>query len=261
MYLYLYDHFLNDSKFHKTLVKIETRLTDLGIGGKISRLSPLKNIKELINDEVRFGVKTIVAVGGDQTVSLVINNIAKCEDIVFGIIPIGKNNCIAQALGIPHEEEACDVLSARKLEKIDLGKVNNTYFISNIHIAAESRVTLECEESYQITPETNIVSISICNLRPAALEGIQDARFFNPRDGFLEALVEPIQEISKSLFNIFKKKNTDIHNSIFPFKKISVLTKKAVTVTTDGRKVLKPPICIEVVPKKLTVVVGRNRAF
>ncbi|KKQ56205.1 MAG: hypothetical protein US74_C0017G0013, partial [Parcubacteria group bacterium GW2011_GWA2_38_13] len=75
MYLYLYDNSLNSNKYHKLLSHIEMRLTDLGIGGKISRLSPLKNLQDLISDEIRFGVKTIVAVGNDETVSMVINNI------------------------------------------------------------------------------------------------------------------------------------------------------------------------------------------
>lgn len=259
MYLYLYDHFLNDNKYHKLLSRVEMRLTDLGIGGKISRLSPLKNIKELISDEVRFGVKTIVAVGNDETVSAAINNIAKYEGITFGIIPIGKGNTIAYDLGIPEGEEACDVLSARKLQKIDLGRVNNTYFISGINISAENKITLECENSYHITPDTNNCVISICNLRPVAMErvGVRDSSFFNPQDGFLEALVQPAQELSSSFFGIIKR-GRNIKNSVFPFKKISVLTKKSVTVTTDGKKVLKPPIDIEVVPNKLTVVVGRG---
>ena len=260
MYLYLYDHFLNDNKYHKLLSKIEMRLTDLGIGGKISRLSPLKNIKELINDEIRFGVKTIVAVGNDETVSAAINNIAKYEGITFGIIPIGKGNTIAYDLGIPEGEEACDVLSARKLQKIDLGRVNNTYFFSGINISAENKITLECEDSYQITPDTNNCVISICNLRPMAYErvGAENNNFFNPQDGFLEALVQPTLDSTSSFFGILKR-GQSVKNSIFPFKKISVLTKKSVTVTTDGKKVLKPPIDIEVVPSKLTVVVGRGR--
>lgn len=258
MYLYLYDHFLNDPKHQKTLSRIEMRLTDLGIGGKISRLSPLKNLKELINDEIRFGVKTIVAVGNDETVSMVINNIIKYENITFGIIPLGKNNAIAHDLAIPEGEEACDVLSARKLEKIDLGKVNNTYFISGISISAENSITLECENKYHITPETASCSIYICNLRPAALGEASTEGFFNPRDGMLEALVVPMAELSGSFFGFMKKTQT-LKNSIFPFKKISVATKKSVTVTTDGKKVLKPPFDIEVVPKKLTVVVGRKR--
>ena len=128
MYLYLYDSFLNSSKHTKMLARVEMRLTDLGIGGKIARLSPLKNIRELIKDEVKNGVKTVVAVGNDKTVIQIVNDIAE-HAVTLGIIPVGKNNKIAAALGISGTDEACPILSARKLEKIDLGKANNTYFL------------------------------------------------------------------------------------------------------------------------------------
>jgi len=258
MYLYLYDNFLNANKYRKLLSKIETRLTDLGIGGKISRLSPLKNLRDLISDELRFGVKTIVAVGNDETVSTVINNIVNYDNIVFGIIPVGGNNTIASNLGIGHEELACDIISSRRIKKIDLGRVNNTYFISEINIAAENRITLECEDSYQIIPQTHTCLVRIYNLRPEGAEYNGRSDLFNPNDGFLEALVQPVHHMSKTFFGLMKK-SKHITNSIFPFKKISVLSKKSVTVVTDGRKILKPPVDIEVVPNKLTVIVGKNR--
>jgi len=256
MYLYLYDSFLNDNKHYKTLSRIEMRLTDLGIGGKISRLSPLKNIKELISDEIRFGVKTIVAVGNDETVSKTINNIANYTDITFGIIPIGPNQKIAEALGIAPEEAACDILSARKIEKLDLGRVNNTYFISGVNIEAESQIRIEFENSYQIMSEANTCQINIRNLRPAFSSGI-GPKYFNPRDGVLEALIEPIKGVSRSFF----RKKTPSRTSVIPFKKISVLSKKSVTVRTDGQKILKPPVDIEVVPNKLSVIVGRKNVY
>src|SRR3989344_7026326 len=129
MYLYLYDSFLNNKKFSNTLARIETRLTDLGIGGKICRISPLRNIKELILDEIRNGVKTVVVVGDDKTLNQIVNGVAK-YDITVGLIPIGPDNRIAQTLGIPEGQKACDVLAARIIEKIDLGKINETYFLS-----------------------------------------------------------------------------------------------------------------------------------
>lgn len=258
MYLYLYDNFLNSNKYHKLLSRIEMRLTDLGIGGKISRLSPLKNLQDLLSDELRFGVKTIIAVGNDETVSMVINNIVNCENIVFGIIPIGRNNTIAKNLGIPQEELACDIISSRRIKKIDLGRVNNTYFISGIDIAAENKIMLECEESYHIIPQAQSCLVHIYNLKPQSLENVGENTIFNPNDGFLEALIQPIHQISQTIFGIVKKRK-NITDSVFPFKKISVLSKKSITIMTDGKKILKPPVDIEVVPNKLTVIVGKHK--
>src|SRR5680860_565172 len=104
MYLYLYDPSLNNKKYSSLLAKIETRLTDLGIGGKIFRLSPLRNTSELLNDEVRNGIKTIVVVGSDKTITDVVNLAAKLE-ITLGIIPVGPDNKIAQVLGINSPEK------------------------------------------------------------------------------------------------------------------------------------------------------------
>lgn len=253
MYLYLYDSFLNNKKYNRLIAKIETRLTDLGIGGKIFRLSPLRNITELLNDEVRNGIKTVVVVGNDKTFSQIVNLAAQLN-ITIGLIPIGPENKIAQILGIPAPEIACDVLAARITEKIDLGKINDTYFLSNITLSGD-QVTLECENKYKVTPRKQN-QIRICNLRPLlALEG-GPTKYFNPQDGFLEILIQPI---ASSFFNIFKKAFQ--LNSVIPFKKLTIRSKGSVPVTTDGQKVLKTPVRIEIVPKKLKIIVGKNRLF
>lgn len=254
MYLYLYDYLLSSKKYIKTLARIETRLTDLGIGGKISRLSPLKNIKELVRDEIANGVKTIVAVGNDKTVMQVINEVAS-YNVALGIIPIGPDNKIAQALGIPLAEAACDVLSARALERIDLGKANNTYFLSEITIQS-GKVILNCEHKYRIKPAANF-RINICNLRPAFMGSAGQPRFFNPSDGFFEALIYPVTIISR----IFNRLGNSGSNSIVPFRKLQISSEDSVAVITDGHKVLKTPVEIEVIPQKLKIIVGKKRVF
>lgn len=255
MYLYLYDSFLNNKKYSGLLAKIETRLTDLGIGGKIFRLSPLRNMNELLTDEVRGGIKTIVVVGNDKTFSQVINVAAQLNTIV-GFIPVGTKNKISQILGIPDQEDACNVLAARIIEKIDLGKVNNTYFLSSITVSS-GQVTIECEDKFKITPQ-NQDKISICNLRPAltAVPG-QGSPWFNPQDGLLEILINPI---TSKFFQIFRK-TTRRNSSVIPFKKIAIRSRDSLPVITDGQKILKTPVNVEIVPKKLKVVVGKNRMF
>lgn len=257
MYLYLYDSFLNNPKFNNKLAKIETRLTDLGVGGKISRLSPLKNLKELVDDEVKGGVKTIVVVGNDKTLVEVINIIADYK-VVLGYIPIGEDNQVAKILGLPAEDKACEIISARKIEKIDLGKINGNYFLGDIKIS-EGPITLECEEKYQVAVEKPSCQINICNLRPAFLTtNNYSPAYFNPQDGLLEALIV-VTNPTKKIFSFFSKKIG--RDTIFPFKKISVKSKKSIPVVADNQKILKTPVDIEIVPKKIKVIVGRERMF
>ena len=261
MYLYLYDSFLNNKKFNNILAKIETRLTDLEIGGKISRLSPLKNITELIEDEIKNGIKTVIAVGNNKTLAQIINIVAKYNNITTGIIPIGPNNEIAQILGIPEAEGACDILSARRVEKIDLGKINNTYFLSSIKIPS-GLVTLKCEDNYQITPQGEN-QINICNLRPVFLGATLDnIKSFDPQDGFLEILIQPALSFSRKILTLFKKKDfKNIKKSIFPFKKLDIVGRNSFPIITEGGRVLKTPAHVEIIPKKLKIIIGKARGF
>ncbi|MFA6255257.1 MAG: diacylglycerol kinase family protein [Patescibacteria group bacterium] len=254
MYLYLYDSFLNNKKYSNLLAKIETRLTDLGIGGKIFRLSPLRNLNELLTDETKSGAKTIVVVGNDKTLGQVINIAAKL-DATLALIPIGPDNKIAQILGITTPEEACNILAARIIEKIDLGRANNTYFLSNIKIA-NGPVTIECENKYQVTPQLKD-QISICNLRPLFAAGWGQVNYFNPKDGFLEILIQPL---ATGFWSMFKKTDL-IKNSVIPIKKIFIKSKESIPITTDGHHVLKTPVRIEIVPGKLKLIVGKTRWF
>ena len=56
MYYYLYDTFLLDNKYQKTLHRIENRLVDLGIDGTIGRLSILMNIEKWLTTIIGLGV-------------------------------------------------------------------------------------------------------------------------------------------------------------------------------------------------------------
>ena len=124
MNIFIYDSFLNQKKYDRLLARVETRITDLGLNGKISRLSPTRNVSETITNELKRGAKTIIAVGNNKTINQIINSLAGSQ-APLGIIPIGEdNNDIAKSLGIESIEAACDILSARLLVKIDLGLAN-----------------------------------------------------------------------------------------------------------------------------------------
>ncbi len=107
MNTYIYDDFLNKGRYRRALNKVEIRLTDLVLNGKIIRLGSIKNVKEVIQTEIKNGVKTIVAVGNNATANKVISAMITNKaydffqkDVLFSIIPIGDNNSIATSFGI-----------------------------------------------------------------------------------------------------------------------------------------------------------------
>lgn len=258
MYFYIYDTFLTDRKFDRTLAAIETRLTDLGISGKIGRLTPFTNAKGLIRDETRRGAATIVAVGNDDTVAKVVEGLGDAS-ITFGVIPIGGPNEIAESLGIPEGADACDVLSKRVTQKIDLGSVNGHLFLSQV-LLPSGQYTMEGDGRYRITIVAPKSETTIMNLRrgPSVLD--DEGRFSmigDPKDGFLDTM---IRTKGRGLFRMFRK-NASCVPSVIPMKTLSITSESPISVFVDGRKVTNSKISIEIIPERLKVITGRSRNF
>src|SRR5690625_404796 len=88
----------------------------------------------------------IVAVGGDGTLNEVINGVAgQAYRPKIGIIPAGTTNDFARALDIPRNiQEAVDIIVANHAMFMDVGKVNDQYFIN---IAGGGKLT---ELTYEV---------------------------------------------------------------------------------------------------------------
>lgn len=74
----------------------------------------------------------VVFSGGDGTIDLMVNELKRQNiNIPVGIIPSGTANDFANALGLEHDpEEAVKKIISSRPKKIDLGKVNNKYFVN-----------------------------------------------------------------------------------------------------------------------------------
>ncbi len=259
MYYYLYDSFLSDPKYEKIIDKIRTRLLDLEIQGKPGHLSLLKNANELIEDEVKNGIKTVVVVGNDRTLLKVINVIAK-NDLTLGIIPIGEGNLIAEYLGIPPEELACDILAARKVEKIDLGMANDIYFFSELKIDKDlSRISLKID-NYQIVPQSKCHVIQIFNF----YFGQDDKKNkvlkkINPQDGQVDVVVTEQDRVTGLLKK--KKNGFKYSRTLLSAKQLEIKSFEYLPIKLDNSFVLKTPVKVKVAEKKLKLIVGRHRKF
>lgn len=247
MYLYIYDSFLSDKKYADLLIQIEKRVTDLGIKGRIARLSILKNMKELITDGIKSGVQTVVVIGNVQTFAKVINIVAEL-DVVLGLIPVENNNKIAKMLGIPPKLLACDILASRIIKKIDLGMINNHYFMGQAELN-NANALIEYD-GYNVKPTTINNNITIYNFADREL-----VPGSSPIDGKLEVVITPIKS------GAFGKKN--INETILPFSKIRISTEdeEQISILTDEQIIMKTPAEISVAPQKLRVIVGPERCF
>jgi diacylglycerol kinase family enzyme len=244
MHVYIYDDYLNKSKYSKAVNRMEIRLTDLGLNGKIIRLGGIKNIKGTIQNEIKLGAKTIVAVGNNQTVNKIIGAIIDTDiygdfqkKTLLGIIPIGNDNSIAASFGIKNEEDACNILLARRIEKIDLGLVGDRYFLNEATIEGLG-TTIDLGDYSLEIEEKGIVRI--VNLLSDKANLIAS----NPHDGLLDVII-----------NTRKKDQTLLKLSKF------IITNANEQLLIDGVIEVKTPAEVSVDRDKVSVIVGKDRLF
>ncbi|MHC5354969.1 diacylglycerol/lipid kinase family protein [Myroides sp. LJL115] len=94
----------------------------------------------LAKDFVKQNPLAIVACGGDGT----INEVAQAlvgTSIALGVIPIGSGNGLASNLRIPSRvHRALDIVCNQHSTFIDVGKLNDSYFFSNIGMGIDADV-------------------------------------------------------------------------------------------------------------------------
>ncbi|MFZ4648556.1 MAG: diacylglycerol kinase family protein [Patescibacteria group bacterium] len=247
MNVYIYDDFLNKSKYNRTINRLEIKLTDLGLNGKIVRLGAIKNIHDAVESEIKNGAKTIVAVGNNETVFKVAAAVIEHQALsfipqktLFFIIPVGKeDNSIANSLGIKREEEACNTLLARRIKKIDIGVAGRNYFIEKAEMESEG-VILEIDGFTLEIQEKGIVSI----INLSEKSNIIGGKIPKPNDGKLDIHI--------------KTKSRD--ESFLSIKSLKIISKGQSLFLDDSVEV-KTPIELGVIPSGLEIVVGKERSF
>lgn len=245
MYCYLYDEFIQENKrFERELLRIENRLTDLGVTGKVSRLALFRDAQEMIRDEIERGVSTIVVVGNDETVRKVIDVVTDNE-VVLGIIPIGPQNELARMMGIPEGVAACDVLSARRIEKIDVGIVNGRRFVTGLTMP-NFHAEITCEDKFRVTSVARQAELEIRNL----------ADVTDPKDGRFEAV---IRSAIKKGWGIFGR--TQLKESVLPLKSMAIRSEKPISLFVDGEEMKSTRFDIGIEPLVLNIITGKSRVF
>jgi hypothetical protein len=243
MNLYIYDDFLNKSRYNKAINRIEIRLTDLGLNGKIIRLGTIKNINSLIQQEIRNGVKNVVAVGNNKTANKVITALIKdklsnvfSQDILFSLIPVGDNQSIAKSLGIKKEEDACNIILARRIEKIDIGVANSYYFINKVE-QKKNNINIKFKD---YTLETLKSPIFIYNLNDNPKLIFSEK--IKPDDGSLDLVI-----------------NENNNLTYLPIEKIQIFGDGEILL--DESIKINLPSNISILKKRLQVIVGKDRFF
>lgn len=114
-------------------------------------------IVELAEQAAREGCSPIIIAGGDGTLGDALNGLTRAAASEqkklgpMGIMPTGSANDLVYALGLPTDlNEAARVIARGKTRAMDVGKLNDRYFINNSGGALEPYVSTKHEKIHWI---------------------------------------------------------------------------------------------------------------
>lgn len=112
----------------RSLDRVTAELTRLGLPHRVQMTRDLGHARELAVAAAEAGA-TAVAFGGDGLIGAVAGALHECDGLL-GVLPGGRGNDFARALGIPLEPVgACAVLAAGAIGRLDLGVAGDRTFV------------------------------------------------------------------------------------------------------------------------------------
>lgn len=156
----------------------EAALKAAGVDFHLAVSEKKGQIVELAEQAVLQKFSPIIVAGGDGSVGDAANGLMRAAQSAraplppLGIMPTGSANDIVYALGLPTDlNEAARVIAAGKIRAMDLGKLNDRYFVNNSAAGLEPYVTIKHEKIHWIR--------GMARYLVAAVQGIMDKPEWN----------------------------------------------------------------------------------
>ena len=242
----------------------------------------------------------IVAVGGDGTVNEVVTGMIEGQcDIPLAIIPAGTVNDFGKYLQIPtRPQEFAQMISNNHVEYIDVGKIDDSYFINVIsggmfsdigfQVTKEEKNLLgplayylnglksfndEIQTQLHLTIRSEITTIeeeaSLFLLTNSSfVGGFQNiAPLANIQDGLLDLLIIKKTDVL-DLMSIVKDYSSFFHNHIehpsvryLQAKQFEISCQEKITYDVDGEKGEHFPIVVECLHQAIPMVVMHKESL
>ncbi|HEY5563264.1 MAG TPA: YegS/Rv2252/BmrU family lipid kinase [Clostridiaceae bacterium] len=252
---------------------------------RISNHSKLNQAFEGIDDSYKF----ILIAGGDGT----INNVVNCMkergiDLPIAVLPTGTANDFSQFIGMPSSiEKSLNQILELNERKVDLGKVNDKYFVNVFSAGFFTDVSQNTDTNLKnilgksayyvkgIEQLYNLksVKLQIKSKEKNIVEEVYTILIFNGQtagnfklaykasieDGFLDVVILkacPIIDTVGFLFNMMKGDHLSDENSVLYFKTKSIEINCTSNTATDmdGEKGPEFPLKIQCIDNGLRVI-------
>jgi len=273
------------------LEQVTRCLLELGVNVDVALAHPVKEAVPIAKKAVKNGYSTVIAMGGDGTISAVIRGLAGSK-VHLGIIPAGTENDIATSLGIPEDlAEACKLIASDHTRDLDLAEISTkekkkfVFFmvttvgltstlyphikdvphgdLSNIkdavmtflHAKPDPKVFLTLDDESKIEVETMLVTITNTPLIGAKNLVAPDA---STEDGLLDIAVYPNFTKAELLAYFAKtaeqREAPDGKIQRYRARKIKIKTEPKLDIAAEGILLGEGKAKIKVLPRALRVI-------
>ena len=144
-----------------------TALTESGCQGQLVFTSASGDAMCFAREAVSDGIRSVIACGGDGTLHEIVNGLAMVPDVTLGVLPCGRGNDFAAAIGVPLKPEAAiaTLLSGTPI-RVDLGRCyqNSPQLTVNSRQLKGGIVEpeLSLTDNRQLTTDNYFVTIATC---------------------------------------------------------------------------------------------------
>ncbi len=135
----------------------EAALKAAGVDFEVAISQAKGKITELAEQAVREKFSPIIVAGGDGSIGDAANGMLQAiqspevESVPLGIMPMGSANDLVYTLGLPTDlKAAAQIIAAGKTQAMDVGRLNDRYFVNNSAGCLEPYVTVKHEKIHRI---------------------------------------------------------------------------------------------------------------
>ncbi len=255
-----------------------------------------ENLTEVVRAAVRRGFDTVVAAGGDGTVSFVANGVLE-SDAKLAIIPLGTTNVLARELGIPLDVQgACDLLAgASHSIYIDGMRVGDACYFTQIGVGVDALMIHDTTENHKrwlgasayvwamiknltaykarrmmVTADerrvrTRSLQILLANCGSLGVSRLRWGSEVHVDDGAIDVCIfrpkSPL-DYPRIAWNFFWRQHNREPRLIYlrASRTIVVEVDRALPVQGDGEIIGQTPLNVEVVPRAVRVIVPAAKA-
>ena len=228
---------------------------------------------QLAREAREHGLDAVFVVGGDGTINEVINGLAESA-VALGVLPGGTGNVWARELGLPTRSplhwlpliESVKILVPGATRRIDLGKVNDRYFLQWMGIGLDAEVTYAMEprtriwiDDERIYSRSILIVVSNSQLYGGIVRIATDARL---DDGLLDVSVfsgTGFGSAVRTVLGVITGLHVhDPRHSFYRGRTIRIETESPMAVHLDGEPFSTTPLECVVVPRALSVLVPQG---